>query len=167
MSERISKFELSFLITTVMAALIVSPYAQPLIHNNDEAISLLATVFSILAGLLIGIVTLLSDVSIIPGTGWRAAVLAKPVLTRRLHRHRLLFLVYLATLSLLLASILVPDCFYALIKYLEVAYVFLGIIGFVYSFRLPWTLARIQAERLDSLIRERRRTAGLDEERED
>lgn len=162
MSARISRFEVGFLILTLVAGLISGHLAQPFIHDNDEAINLLATVFSILAGLLIGIVTLLSDASIMPGTGWRVAVLAKPILRRRLHRHRVLFLVYLTTLVLLLVSVLVPDCLTSTIRWLERAYIFFGTVGFIYSFRLPWTLARIQEERLDLLIRERRREAGLD-----
>lgn len=162
MNRKVSRFEVAFLCLSLALGAASGHYAQPFVHDNGEAISLLATVFSILAGLLVGIITLLSDASVIPGVGWRAAALARPVLKRRLARHRILFLVYLATLVLLLLSVLIPDNFVRTLIWIERAYVFLGTIGFAYSFRLPWSLARIQEERVDAVIEERRRAVGLE-----
>jgi len=159
MKQKISLFEAAFLVFAVLVGGCVAWFIRPLVRGNADAVTLLATVFSILAGLLIGIVTLLSDASLVPEGGWRVAVLARPVLQRRLQRHRLLFLVYLLTLVLLLASTLVPDAWDNTLATIETAYLFFATIGFLYSFRLPWTLARIQTERLDAVIEERRQDA--------
>jgi peptidoglycan/LPS O-acetylase OafA/YrhL len=143
-------------VVTFVAGAALAYWGQPLIHNNSDAITLIATIFSILAGLLIGVITLISDPSLIPGTTFQSGYLGKEVLRRRLRRHRLLFVVYLVTLVLILASFLIGDRHPPTLVWLERFYVFFSTVGFIYSFTLPWTLARIQEERYDSMLAQRR-----------
>jgi Mn2+/Fe2+ NRAMP family transporter len=163
MNEHIDKLKIVFFAGALIVGAAAAYYGQPLIHNNEDAISLIATIFSILAGLLIGIVTLLSDPMLLPGATWRGAFVGKEVLTRRLRRHRLLFVVYLVTLVLILLALLVGDRSPLFLIWLERLFVFFTTVGFIYSFTLPWALARIQEERLDAILLQRRREAGLND----
>lgn len=161
MKPQISKAEVAFFVLTLVASCVAARYVQPLIHGDKEAIGLIATVFSILAGLLVGIITLVADTSSLPGKTWRGVALARPILRRRLYRHRVLFLVYLVTLLLILAALIVDDGSGGkIVKWLERVYIFFAAVGFAYSLRLPWTLARMQEERLNAAIEERRQQAG-------
>lgn len=50
-------------------------FGQDLIHDNDDARDLIVTVFSILAGFLIAVMTLLGDQSLLP---WVMAACSGP-----------------------------------------------------------------------------------------
>lgn len=163
MSDKLDTTNVAFFAGSIVAGALAAHFGQPWIHNNTDAINLIATIFSVLAGLLIGIVTLLADPGLLPGQSWRGAFLGKKVLRRRLNRHRILFVIYLVTLSLILTSAIVKGAAAVLVEWIERAYLFFGTIGLLYSFRLPWSLARIQEERLEAAVKAKRRDAGLKE----
>ncbi len=137
-------------------------WGQPLISGNTQAINLIVTVFSILAGFLVGIITLLGDPAMLPGKTWRGAFLAKGLLARRILRKKFLFLAYLLTLALIMVSFLVQKSQPALNVWIERSYVFLGTFAFLASLQLPWTLSRIQIDRMEAEVSKRRQKVGLD-----
>lgn len=134
---------------------------QPLIHGNESAVTLIVTMFSLLAGLLVGILTLVSDPALLPTSTWRAADKVKGALFVRMRAHRLLFLVYLSTLAAIFAASVLQARAPVVVKWLETAYLSLSILGFIYSFTLPWSLARLQRERLEGLVDDLRRKDGI------
>ena len=161
--SHISKRKILTASISVVLASAGAYWGQPLIHGKADAINLIVTMFSILAGFLVAIVALVSDVSMVPGRTWKGAVMAKKPLMRRLRRHKLLFLVYLVTIVAILLSLLVDGTNSKIVIWLERGYLFLAIFGIFYSFQLPWALARLQEERLDLIIAQRkqeRRTAN-------
>ena len=136
-------------------------WGQPLIQNNQEAVSLIVNVYSILAGLLFAVITVLGNSASLVDGSWRAGVYSKKVIRRRLLRHRLLFKAYLITLVCIFFSMLFKeDC---IKKYFEYGYLFLAVVATLMSFTLPSSLLKVQEEQLENEINRRKREAGIKE----
>ena len=132
------------------------------IVNNDLAINVIVTVFSILAGFLVAIIAIIGDPAMLPKGTWRIAEMEYKKIHQRLVRHQWLFMAYLITLaSIFLALILQRFCPVASI-WLEKLFLGLGFIAFFYSLFLPSALMKIQKEKIDAVIEDRRREAGID-----
>lgn len=143
-------------ILAFMLASFASYYGQPLIHNNAQAISLITTVFSILAGFLVAIIAITGDPALLPPGTWRAAEMEREKIGRRLIRHEWLFTLYLATLCLIFISLLLQKVCPQITIWLERIYLFFGVLAFSLSLQLPSVLIKIQRERIDSVIEHRR-----------
>lgn len=157
---------LSFVIATT-AGVGAAVYGQPLIHGNDQAINVIVTVFSILAGFLVAIIAVIGDRALLPGSGWQLAELGRQRLIQRLVRYKWLFFAYLMTLGLVFVSLLLKSLNPSLIVLLERSYLFLAAFTFILSLRLPWTLTKIQEERIDMEIERLRRAEGIVGDEED
>lgn len=131
-------------------------FGQPLIHGNDNAINIIVTVFSILAGFLVAIITIIGDPSSLPSGGWQRARLGSEVLYNRLTRHRLLFLLYLTTLLLIFVASLIKGKVIILDTWIERIYLFFSIAAFSLSFQLPTSLMNLHKERIEHEIESRR-----------
>jgi hypothetical protein len=148
--------KIAICIFAVVSGLLVSYYAQPLVHNNDEAVNVIVTVFSVLAGFLVAIIAIIGDPMLIPPGSWRAAELGSHNLTRRLLRHKWLFIIYLLSLGLIFISVLLKSACTELVVWIERVYLFLSSVAFICSLWLPGTLMRMQKERIDHEIEHRR-----------
>ncbi|MGE4325573.1 MAG: hypothetical protein AB7E21_05610 [Pseudodonghicola sp.] len=125
-------------------------YLQPFISGNSNAINTIVTIFSILAGFLIAVITFIGD----PGVrGWQQLQLDKRAVEARLRRHRLLFYLYLTTLGLALAMYLIPDKFFEVKIWLERFFVGSAVFVFLASFTLPSSLSNLQMERYDTALK--------------
>lgn len=142
---------LSFAVA-VVAGIGAAVYGQKLIHGNDQAINVIVTVFSILAGFLVAIIAILGDRTLLPGDGFRLAELGRRRLVRRLVRYKWLFFAYLITLGLVFVSLLIKNIYPSINVLLERLYLFLAAFAFVLSMRLPGSLMKIQMERIDIII---------------
>jgi hypothetical protein len=134
---------------------------QPWIHENERAVNVIVTAFSILAGFLVAIMTILGDPSIYAGRQWRALELSRSSVHNRLWRQQWLFVLYLATLAAIFLDSMIK--LPALSLWLERLYLGMAIAAFILSFRLPFTLMRIQMERHDEAISARKRRPGVEE----
>lgn len=148
------KLRFGFLATIL--AVLLSYYGQPLIHGNSEAINVIVTVFSVLAGFLVAIITIVGDPVLLPPGTWRAAEMDREKLTRRLVRHRWLFTLYLITLALIFLSLLLQKQYPRMTVWFERGHLFFGILSFILSMKLPGSLMRIQKERIEAVIEHRR-----------
>jgi hypothetical protein len=135
-------------------------YGQPWIHDNDRAINVIVTAFSILAGFLVAIMTIVADPSAFARRSWRAHEFARSAVYNKLRRQRYLFLLYLATLSAIFLESLIPKHWSLTITWVERIYFGMAIAAFVISFGLPETLMQIQLERFDHAIESRRKPEG-------
>ena len=147
--------------SAALAALCAAWLGQPLIHGNEHAQTLIATFFSILAGFLIAITTVLGDPSILARRTWRAGEISRGHVERELLRQKLLFVLYLMTLGLLMVAAVADDTAARLTKVVEYIYLGLGTFAFLLSLGLLWSLMKIQLDRYDVLIRDKRRQVGL------
>lgn len=134
---------------------------QPLAHGNDDVINIIATIFSILAGFLVAIITLVGDPSSLPKGSWRIAQLASKRTKRRLVRNYWLFMCYLVALVLTLATLLIGKLGGTVLLVFEYLYLFFAIVGFLFSFFLPAHLMKMQKERIEYEIQARRAEAGI------
>ncbi|WP_236953181.1 hypothetical protein [Ketogulonicigenium vulgare] len=129
---------------------VVGYYFQPMVANNTNAVNTVVTIFSILAGFLIAVITLIAEPTLKQAKSWQELQLMKHTVQRKLFRQKLLFFLYLITLGVALGTFLVPDAQAELRRWLEM--VFLGLATFVFlaSFDLPGSLMRIQMERYEA-----------------
>ena len=123
---------------------------QPMVAHNTDAVNTVVTIFSILAGFLIAVITLIAEPTLKQAKNWQELQLMKKTVQRKLFRQKLLFFLYLITLGVALGTFLVPDSQAELRKWLET--VFLGLATFVFlaSFDLPGSLMKIQIERYEA-----------------
>ena len=131
-------------------------YGQPLIHGNDQAAQVIVTVFTVLAGFLVAIISIMGDPSVLLPGSWRIASKQRSAMRRRLQRQRLLFYVYLVTLGLIFATMLVRDVAPAVTAIFERAYLGLAVAGFIWSLGLPSALMSIQEQRVDAAVEARK-----------
>jgi len=123
---------------------------QPMVAHNTNAVNTVVTIFSILAGFLIAVITLIAEPTLKQAKNWQELQLMKKTVQRKLFRQKLLFFLYLITLGVALGTFLVPDAQAELRRWLET--VFLGLATFVFlaSFDLPGSLMKIQMERYEA-----------------
>ncbi len=128
----------------------VGYFFQPMVANNTDAVNTVVTIFSILAGFLIAVITLIAEPTLKQAKNWQELQLMKQTVQRKLFRQKLLFFLYLITLGVALGTFLVPDAQAELRRWLET--VFLGLAAFVFlaSFDLPGSLMKIQMERYEA-----------------
>jgi hypothetical protein len=127
-------------------------FGQPLVHTSDRAVNVIVTLFSVLAGFLVAIVTLIGDPTIYTGRTWRVQELALDRIRKRLDRQKVLFFIYLLTLGLVFLSTLIPKQFTVAVFWSERAYLAIAVLAFMLSLRLPGALMKIQMERHGAMI---------------
>jgi len=145
-----------FGITIFLFGTFTSYCGQPLIHGNDNALGVIVTVFSILAGFLVAIIAIIGDPLILSPGSWRIAEKYRQTAHNRLVRHKWLFLLYLMTLGFIFVTMLIPATLVNTVIWFERIYLFFASIAFILSLRLPGSLMKLQEERMDSIIESRR-----------
>lgn len=156
MSYQVDIHKVKYAFVIALYSSVGSYFGQPLIHGNDNAINIIVTVFSILAGFLVAIITIIGDPSSLPSGGWQRARLGSEALYNRLTRHKLLFLMYLTTLLLIFVASLTKGKFIFLDIWIERVYLFFSIAAFSLSFQLPSSLMNLHKERIEHEIESRR-----------
>ncbi|QOR37145.1 hypothetical protein HNO52_00480 [Billgrantia diversa] len=163
MNAQLDKEKVKYGVCIVLWSFLASYFGQPLIHGNQDAINVIVTVFSILAGFLVAVITLIGDPKSLPSGGWQMARLGSDLTYNRLVRHKWLFKGYLITLFLIFSSIVVKGRFPTTQVILEYIYMFIASISCFISFKLPSALMELQKERIEHEIQERRKQEGIDE----
>ncbi len=143
------------LLATILGSL-SAYYGQPLIHGNEQAMNIIVTVFSVLAGFLVAIIAIVGDPVLLPPGTWRAAEMERGKLNRRLIRHKWLFTLYLVTLALVFFALLLKGKSPDAVLWLERTFLFFGVFAFALSMALPGSLMKVQRERIDAVIEHRR-----------
>ncbi len=163
MSSEIDKDKIKLAVCLVLWGGLGSYFCQPLIHGNQDAINVIVTVFSILAGFLVAVITLVGDPKSLPAGGWQVARLGSDLTYNRLIRHKWLFKAYLVTLFLIFVSIVIKNKYPTVQLILEYGYMFFATISCFLSFKLPSALIELQQERIEHEITERRKKEGIDD----
>lgn len=160
MTQKIDSKKIAIALFSVLFSLVLTFYFQPYIHGNQDAINIIVTVFSILAGFLVAIITIVGDPGALPGGSWRAARLGSKLTYNRLTRKKWLFILYLLTLTLIFISVLLKEKFPLVEIWLERIYLFIAILAFILSFQLPSALMKLQQERIEQEIEHRKKISG-------
>lgn len=161
MTQEIDSHKVKYAVAVVLWAGLGSYYAKPLIVGNQDAIDVIVTVFSILAGFLVALITMIGDPKSLPSGGWQVARLGSDQTYNRLIRQKWMFYIYLIALALIFLSMLLKNKFQEINCVIEYSYLFFSIVAFILSFKLPSTLMELQKERIEQEITERRRTEGI------
>lgn len=138
-------------VVLVAVAVVAACFLQPLIHGKTDAINTVVTVFSILAGFLIAVITFIGEPS---GTSWKALQLGRSDVQAKLTRHLLLFYLYLLTLGLAMGMFLIPESHVVLLAWFERLFIFCAVFVFGASFALPHSLRALQMEKYDHALDE-------------
>lgn len=128
----------------------VGYFLQPMVAKNTDAVNTVVTIFSILAGFLIAVITLIAEPTLKQAKNWQELQLMKKTVHRKLFRQKLLFFLYLITLGVALGTFLVPDEQLKLMLWLERSFLALATFVFLASFGLPGSLMKIQMERYEA-----------------
>lgn len=134
-------------------------FGQPLIHGNSDAVGVIVNVFSILAGFLVTIMTLLGEPGLFRGRTWRGDSVRRGNFYRRLIRHKWLFIAYLLVLGLIFSVTLITKKYpeHESVVWMERVYLGLAALAFIMSLVLPSRLMNLQIARFDEMVESRRK----------
>jgi hypothetical protein len=152
------------IIACLTISAVVAYFGQPLVHGNQDAITVIITVMTVFAGFLVAIITVLGDPGMIPVGSWRAAEVRRENIEARLTTHIWLFVLYLIAIALLFAGVLVNKSTEVSIiwkVWIERLYLFFGVSSFLFTFALPKALLKFQIARIDAEIERRRQDAKI------
>jgi hypothetical protein len=152
---------ISITIISVISGFFAAIFGQPLIYGNDQAINVIVTVFSILAGFLIAIIAIIGDPLLLSPGSWRRSEHRSTIIRKRLVRQKYLFLMYLIVLILIFISTLTKESYGFITVWVERVYLFLATCAFILSLKLPFALVKMQQDRIDSIIDAKREKAGI------
>lgn len=148
-----------FILIAILSGLLAY-LGQPFVHGNEKAIDLIINVFAILAGFLIAIMTLFSDMRFDEDANWRQIKIREDVQEQRYSKHSMLFYTYLAVLvCVFLVILLAHKEEYKngqIICWLERGYLFLACISIFYSVFLPGNLIKNRKEEFRKLMDKKR-----------
>lgn len=156
------------LIGCVLLALFCAHIGAPYVYANGDAVNILITVFTVLAGFLMAIIAVLGDPIFLSPGSWRIAEQERENIDRRLIRYSWLFGLYLVTIAVIFVGVLVKDAprtetLDAARLWIAKVYLFLGSTAFFISLSLPSTLLDMQRARIDKEIEHRRKTDGIND----
>ena len=154
-----------FIIACIILGAIGSYFSQPYMTKNADAVLIIITVFTVFAGFLVAIITIIGDPIMIPEGSWRLAEGGREKMEHRLVWHIVLFILYLITIGLLFTGTIlekaIEDHHLFLKVWIERTYLFMAITSFLLTFALPAALLEMQRARYDAEIERRRRDAGI------
>ncbi|TAM34927.1 MAG: hypothetical protein EPN56_12190 [Rhodanobacter sp.] len=154
--QKISWAKVAALVASVIAAAGSAWLVQPSYHNNANAILVVTTVFSVLAGFLITVLAITADERSLRGSNWRQDTVYFELIKKDLRRHRNMFYLYLIVLVFAFVGSLDVLWPAAWQHWVERALLFLAALAMFWSFRIPGYLMRRHMEALERRITERR-----------
>ena len=162
MNRKVDYGRIGFLLAGIAAGGATMCFGGPLTAGNTEALRILVTVFSILAGILIAVIAMLGDPRALYRGSWRIASAHRREIRRVLRRYKLLFYVYLVVITLSFAAALFGKTSSAVCvaRWFERFALSLGAVALVWSFGLPAAIMKAQMERLDEEVSKRRTSAS-------
>jgi hypothetical protein len=156
---------LLFIAFCVVVGAVSAYYAQPYVHNNPDLILIVVTVFTVFAGFLIAIITIIGDPLMIPEGSWRVAEGGRARMEQRLNVYTTLFIFYLITVGLLFIGVILHKALpehSAWTLWIDRGYLFFGVTSFLFTLALPKALLDLQRARFEAETQRRRRQTGLD-----
>lgn len=136
---------------SLIASGVATYFFSHLMTNRPDLLGVIAAIFSILAGVLIAVISILGDPSMLLDQSWRHSYLSASETQRKIHRQTDVFIIYVVLLVSLFAFMLCPMSA-VVYRPLQAATFFLTALAFFASLSLPFTLRAIQKTRLDRAI---------------
>ncbi len=154
--QKVSRKRLVFESVSIVLAVAASWFLQPWYHNSASAVSVLVTVFSILAGFLAAVMAIVANDRVLRGRNWRQDTFYLRQIRRELLRHKITFHIYLVVLVLAFLTSISASWPSLVQQAVEHALLFFATLGIVHSFQLPEVLSRKHVSAMEKQIRDRR-----------
>ena len=147
-----------FILVGLLAGGVTLWFGGPHTAGNIDALKILVAAFSILAGILIAIITAFGDAQDLLEGSWRKASAHRTFKINNVDRCVILFYIYLVVISLAFVSALLnkmcPEV--TITHWMERFTLSAGVSALFWSFGLPVTIRRMQKDRLDREVKQRR-----------
>ena len=157
MIEKIDICRTGFIVAGIFSGVIVFVFLPEFNHGS---ISLLVTAFSILAGIMIAVITMLGDPANLYRGSWRMASAHRREIRRRFYLYEILFYAYLIVVGLACgAAVMDGKIFPDAARLVARMALSAGVAVFVWSLSLPRDIIRTQMARLEEEV-DRRRPTG-------
>lgn len=153
---RISRKKVIVALVSVLLAGVASWFLQPWYHSSKDAVTVLVTVFSILAGFLAAVMAIVANDRVLRGRNWRQDTYYLRLIRNELRLHQLTFYIYLAVLVLAFMSSLDSSWPCLAQRLVEHGLLFFTTLGIIQSFQLPEVLKRKHISAMEHNIRRRR-----------
>ena len=150
--KRTDWWRLSKLFAAICVSVFVGFRFQPMVADNQDAVNTVVTIFSILAGFLIAVITFIAEPVLQQAKDWSELQKMKQTVRRKLLRQKLLFFLYLLTLGVALAMYLTPSEMSGALVWLQGIFLALATFVFLASFSLPSSLMAVQMERYEAAL---------------
>lgn len=147
---------LVFLGLALLIAVVAGCYLGEPLKTSHRPSEFIGLTFSILAASLFAVVSIIGDPSMLLPGSWRLAWEGAKTIQTELQRLNLLFVWYLLTLGLLVASEIVKHESWHSLDIIHNVLGFFAAFGFIVSLALPFKLQSIQRERLLQEINHRK-----------
>lgn len=154
--DNIDWWRLSKIIGALVVSASIGYYFQPMLLNNPNAINTVVTIFSILAGFLVAIITFITEPILQQAKKWEELQHMKNTVRHKLLRHQILFFIYLLTLGVALIMYLTPQDKVLMQKFLQTLFLGSTVFVFLASLSLPSSLMKIQMERYEAALKSSR-----------
>lgn len=153
--RNIAAGRLLFLGMAFLVAVVAGYYLGEPLKTSDRPSEFIGLTFSILAASLFAVISIIGDPSMLLPGSWRLAWEGAKSIQAELQRLNLLFVWYLLTLGLLVASEIVKHENWQSLDLIHNVLGFFAALGFIVSLALPFKLQSIQRERLEQEIKYR------------
>ena len=153
---RLMNTRIFYIIGSALVAGFYAFYWGALLQKSDAAVGNITAVISILAGVLVAVISIVGDPSMLLKGNWRVGKEHAKEIQNRLSRFSHLFFVYVLTLIGLVVATVMRD---AKTSYVELAFQcvsFLVVFSLLLSLPLSYSLMRIQRDRMNKEVNDRK-----------
>lgn len=145
-----------YIFLAAIISLLVSFYGAPSLEKTTNTISSIIDIYAILAAVLVAVISIIGDPAMLIPGGWRVGHVHAQQIQRRIGRFSHLFLLYIVTLMLAIMTMTAKDNQSDIRNALYFGFTFMASFSFILSLPLPYTLMKIQKDRMEEIIRKRK-----------
>jgi drug/metabolite transporter (DMT)-like permease len=150
--RKISWRRIVFFVVVVALSIAGGYYLGDDIRAAEKPNEYIAVIFSILAASLFAVVSIVGDPGMLPSGSSATAWTNARELQKQLHVFNGLFLLYIFTLGLLVASEVIEHAKWEWLYWVTNVYAGFAIAGFLMSFALPFDFMALQERRMEQEI---------------
>jgi len=145
-----------YIITSFVAASATSFAFPDALERSTTALEAIISIFSILAGVLVAVMSIIGDPSMLLSGNWRLGYEHAKDIQAKIGNYANLIAIYVVTLLFVLIAIVIKDAGVDGYSWVFTAALWLTSFGFLLSIPLPYSLMAIQTERMNEEIKRRR-----------
>ncbi|PYE31216.1 hypothetical protein C8J37_11213 [Rhizobium sp. PP-WC-1G-195] len=137
-----------YIIAACVASILVSYFGGHLLKESTDAMNALINLFSILAGVLVAVISIVGDPSMLLPGNWRVSFEHAKDMQAKIANYSHLFFIYIISLLLLVVALIVKDAKVDGLNMVFPVLTFFATFAILLSAPLPYSLMAIQKERM-------------------